>query len=122
MNILTPFKALANAVGLGDQQLTFQLPPKPVEDRSSKWPAVEKAHLKSEPVCQVCGTNHDLEVHHIVAFHVDPTKELDDTNLITLCRPHHYTFGHFCNWKSWNQTCREDCTEWRVKIARRPKL
>jgi hypothetical protein len=53
--------------------------------RSDRWPTVRKHHLDEEPKCQWCGGTKNLEVHHIMAFHLDPAKELDDGNLITLC-------------------------------------
>lgn len=73
------------------QQLTIQ--------RSSGWSALRKRHLKKQPTCQACGKKSQLAVHHIIPLHVDKSKELDPTNLITLCEnPHstfcHYTFGH----------------------------
>lgn len=45
-------------------------------------------------LCEVCRDEgiynyEDLEVHHIVKLQDDPTKLLDDDNLITLCISHH---------------------------------
>ena len=53
--------------------------------RSDRWPTVRKNHLKEEPKCAWCGGTASLEVHHIIPFHLDISKELDDSNLITLC-------------------------------------
>jgi hypothetical protein len=72
---------------------------KPEGLRSSKWDAVQKEHLKKEPVCQWCGSDKNLNVHHIQPFHVKPELELDPNNLITLSRDCHFSIGHFCNWK-----------------------
>lgn len=49
---------------------------------------------RSLNLCAVCkdqGTFNyeDLEVHHIIKLQDDPTKLLDDSNLITLCTFHH---------------------------------
>ena len=46
--------------------------------RSPQWRRVEQEHLAKEPFCRFCGTTDHLEVHHIVPFHVDPAKELDE--------------------------------------------
>jgi hypothetical protein len=46
--------------------------------------------------------------------------ELDRANLITLCRDHHFWFGHLGSWSSWNANVREDAAIWRAKIANRP--
>lgn len=92
--------------------------------RSSKWGEVQKRHLKNEPLCVVCKTKgkilNPLNVHHVKPFHLDSSLELDDKNLITLCRNHHFLFGHFLNWKSFNQNVREDSSLWWNKIRTRP--
>ena len=49
--------------------------------RSSKWATVRKKHLQKQPICQVCGAEDNLQVHHIEPFHNDPDKELDENNL-----------------------------------------
>lgn len=96
-------------------------------ERSSKWPAVRAEHLRAHPACEACGERRTkvLAVHHIVPFHVDPMKELDPENLITLCEGEsvncHLLFGHLRNWRSWNVDVRKDAAEWRAKIKSRPK-
>jgi 5-methylcytosine-specific restriction endonuclease McrA len=77
----------------------IQIPQQPAIPRSSGWSALRKRHLAKQPTCQACGKKTQLAVHHIIPLHVDKSKELDPTNLITLCEnPHstfcHYTFGH----------------------------
>ena len=72
----------------------------------------KRAYLKEHNKCAICGTNEDLEVHHIVPVHIDSRQALDPTNFITLCdwRNHgcHYVFGHFRNFKTkWNPNIRE---------------
>ena len=82
--------------------------------RSSKWPSVRKAHLDTHPTCAVCGGNKTLEVHHIVPFHFDQSKELDPSNLITLCesKKHglccHLLVGHKGNYKNQNPLVVQD--------------
>ena len=53
--------------------------------RSSQWPKIRKKHIEKQPCCMACGSCKKPEVHHIVPVHVDPSKELDPDNLITLC-------------------------------------
>jgi hypothetical protein len=53
--------------------------------RSPKWRAVEKEHLKAQPMCMVCGGVKHLQVHHLRPFHDFPELELDPKNLITGC-------------------------------------
>ena len=90
--------------------------------RSSKWPAVRKAHLQKFPTCAVCGGTKKVEVHHIISFSVDPSKELEPTNLITLCEGikscnHHLHFGHLGDYKKINPDVVEDAAYWNKKLT-----
>jgi hypothetical protein len=84
------------------------VPHPPTIARSGGWNALRKRHLAKQPTCQACGKKSQLAVHHIIPLHVDKSKELDPTNLITLCEnPHstfcHYTFGHLgISWLKWD--------------------
>ena len=91
------------------------------EPRSSQWPKVRDAHLKIDPVCNVCGGKEDLNVHHITPFHIDKSKELDPTNLITLCnaRNCHFTFGHLFNWQTSNPSVVQDAQLFKKKVEER---
>lgn len=89
--------------------------------RSPDWKKIRKQHLLLQPFCQACGKINDLEVHHIVPVHVDPAKELDLNNLITLCSKQcHLTFGHLMDYKSWNKDVVNDCQSYLKKIQQRP--
>lgn len=96
------------------------------EARSSKWPAIRKRHLELEPWCAICGSSKKLEVHHIVPFHVDRSRELDPKNLITLCESNpkfccHRIFGHLNNYRSYNPDVRKDAAEWAEKLRKAKK-
>lgn len=88
--------------------------------RSSQWGKVRKNFLLLNPTCSVCNSRKGLNIHHREPFHLHPEKELDPSNLITLCRTHHFTFGHLENWKSYNVSIGEDASEWNKKIKERP--
>lgn len=89
--------------------------------RSPKWSTVRSAHLKNNPSCSACGKTLKVEVHHIEPVHLNPDKELDPTNLITLCSsPCHIVFGHFMDYKSWNPTVKKDCQIYYEKYSSRP--
>ena len=94
--------------------------PDPGTARSPHWPAVEHAHLSRQPCCQACGGKHDLNVHHVRPFHLYPERELDDDNLITLCRFCHLVFGHFHDWKSFNVQVVSDAHDYHRRLLRRP--
>lgn len=83
--------------------------------RSSKWPAVEKAHLAEEPACVACGSMELLNVHHERPFEWFPEFELEPSNLITLCREHHLRLGHAGNWAWANPHARLDAKLFRVE-------
>ena len=82
--------------------------------RSSHWPTVRKEHLRLEPTCRWCKAGDHLEVHHEKPFHDDPSLELDQKNLITLCegggRECHVKIGHDGNFKLFNPDVAGDCT------------
>lgn len=78
------------------------------EPRSGHWPAVRAAYNKTHPFCEACGSPTNGNVHHVVPFHNDPSKECDPTNLIRLCRDCHFDLGHHHNWKDSNLNVRAD--------------
>ena len=82
--------------------------------RSKLWPALRKKWIKVNPTCAACGKSVSLAVHHIIPLHIDRTKELDETNLITLCENVHSTFCHYTighlgiSWWKYDQNVVED--------------
>jgi hypothetical protein len=89
--------------------------PSPVEaGRSPHWRTVRKLHLKLYPRCAACGRRRlllwrQIDVHHIVPFHIDRSLELDPYNLLTLCRglglnrvSDHLVVGHHGDWSASN--------------------
>ena len=91
-------------------------------ERSSEWQAVRNDFVKRHPFCAACGSNKALNVHHIEPFHLRPELELDEWNLITLCRRHHFEIGHDPdgpwkpgkpNWSKSNPLVRSHCEQYR---------
>ena len=103
-----------------DQQLesidgmTFEGP------RASEWVYVRNEFVRRYPRCEACGSGYNLNVHHIKPFHLYPELELDEGNLITLCREHHFRIGHDPdgkgpakpNWSLSNPNVRQDAKNW----------
>lgn len=87
--------------------------------RSKRWPALRKQFLKAYPSCEACGGTMKLVAHHIIPVHIDPSLELDPTNLITLCHDHHLHFAHLGSWRGWNAQIRGNADWWRIKIRNR---
>lgn len=94
--------------------------------RSGHWPTVRKNHLVDHPVCEVCGGDSRLQVHHRVPFHLHPELELEPTNLITLCEADkngincHLAIGHLGSYKSFNLDVDTDSQHWNEKLKGRP--
>lgn len=81
--------------------------------RSPDWKKTRQKHLEEHPCCASCGSCTKPEVHHIIPVHIDPSKELDTDNLITLCDKHcHFVFGHFMNYRSWNPNVVKDTSKY----------
>lgn len=89
-------------------------------NRSPLWRSVRSNHIKQHPTCEACGSKKSLEVHHIEPFHLNPDKELDPSNLITLCKTCHLVFGHLMDYKSWNIEVKSDAQVQLNKVMRRP--
>lgn len=89
--------------------------------RSPKWRKVRAEHIKNNPSCAACGRKDGLEVHHIVPYHINPDLELEPSNLITLCGKYcHFIFGHYMDWKSWNENVVRDSTLYYAGKTQRP--
>jgi 5-methylcytosine-specific restriction protein A len=60
---------------------------------SARWRKLRAIHIASEPCCRHCMAEGVVKVgehvDHIVPRKVDPSRELDPTNLQTLCLVHH---------------------------------
>lgn len=77
--------------------------------RSSQWPKARNTYIALHPRCEACGTLQGCQVHHIIPVHVDASKELDQTNLITLCKKGcHLKIGHGGSYKFYNPNSRID--------------
>ena len=74
--------------------------------RDPAWGRVRDAHLKMMPFCAACGETEHLQVHHKLPVHIDKHRELDPTNLITLCMGEnecHLSVGHNGSWRDYNE-------------------
>lgn len=100
-------------------------PPKLRHRRSPRWPAIRQAWLRLHPECAACGQRDRVEVHHVDPVHVRPDRELDPTNLITLCEDGpghtdcHLILGHCGHWSAWNPTVRADADRFRLMLRSR---
>lgn len=94
--------------------------------RSSLWPMVRDMHLKENPVCEACGSNKTLQVHHVLPFHLEPKLELEPENLVTLCMDEfdcHLSIGHGGSFQHYNPNVIEDCKKFMLaKINERSDI
>lgn len=91
-----------------------------LSNRSYQWQTLRNQHILKEKICQACGSNKKLQVHHIDPVHNNPDRELDPTNLVTLCSSCHFVFGHLMDYKSWNINVIDDIKVYNNKIQNRP--
>lgn len=90
--------------------------------RSGEWSALRARTIALSPRCAWCGGKTKLEVHHIVPFWVDKSKELDPENLIVLCmdpeRECHFKQGHNgISWRSYNLNIKRECAHRHGKVC-----
>ena len=98
--------------------------------RGGHWPAFKKEHEKLFPkVCAACGTTKgNIELHHIVPFHNNPSKECDHKNVVWLCEDPalgnhcHLYHGHNKKWRGWNTHVLEDAATFLTRVAESEKL
>lgn len=88
--------------------------------RSNLWYKLRKDFIKIHNTCAACGTKRRLQAHHIEPVHICPDKELEITNLITLCKTCHFIFGHLMSWHSWNKDVVRDAAVYLTKVNKRP--
>lgn len=101
--------------------LGIRLADKPHAKRDKHWGTARKEWLKEHPTCAACGGRKHIEVHHLIPVHVDKRRELDPTNLMTLCRLHHEVIGHFSDWYSWNSEASDDARFYLSRYIIRPR-
>lgn len=84
--------------------------------RSPKWPAWLKAFLKGK-VCRCCGSKGPLTGHHVIPYHIDPSRELDPSNVRPVCdgTDCHLVIGHFKDFKLYNPDFDADAAEYLAK-------
>ncbi len=138
------FKPILSAVLIGllvgyviRESIDSRIPPEPIDQqlesidgmtfegpRASEWVYVRNEFVRRHPRCEACGGSYNLNVHHIKPFHLYPELELDEGNLITLCREHHFRIGHDPdgkgpakpNWSASNPNVRSDAANMRSKV------
>lgn len=137
------FKPILSAVLIGllvgyviRESIDRRIPPEPIDQqlesidgmtfegpRASEWVYVRNEFVRRHPRCEACGSGYNLNVHHIKPFHLYPELELDEGNLITLCREHHFRIGHDPdgpgpakpNWSLSNPNVRSDAANMRSR-------
>ena len=74
--------------------------------KSPEWQTKRQAKLAQQPTCQVCGTRHSLQVHHLRDYSLIPHEPL--SSLAVLCNVCHQlqhdalgypqTYQDYMNW------------------------
>ncbi|WP_321377061.1 HNH endonuclease [Trichococcus shcherbakoviae] len=99
--------------------MSLLIPQQPIIARNPQWPRLRNSYLAIHPLCEFCGRAAE-EVHHVVPVSADPTLELVETNLFSLCHEHHFDIGHLGRWVAWNPCVVEDCRRYRLMKLDRP--
>jgi 5-methylcytosine-specific restriction endonuclease McrA len=89
--------------------------------RHTDWIRLEKAFLYKNPRCVICKSKQRLQVHHKIPLEIDRSKELELSNLVSLCERCHLFVGHLGLWNSWNPDVEKDIEIWKNKFNKRPK-
>jgi cytochrome c553 len=89
-------------------------------ERSGQWRGVRDAYVAAHPTCEACGDKDAVQVHHVLPFHLWPEKELDPTNLITLCPRCHIALGHLGDFRAFNPLVRQDAARHLAEVKARP--
>ena len=85
-------------------------------ERSPEWTELRNRFVHDHPVCVVCGSESDIQVHHLKTFKLWPGLELDYDNLVTLCISKrlgfncHLEIGHGGSYKYYNPYIKDDIT------------
>lgn len=86
--------------------------------RHPDWPKFRDKFLENKS-CAACGTKKLLEAHHKLPLFWGGA-ELDESNLIPLCRDCHFVIGHLKDWKSYNPNVDRDSQSLLLSIRTRP--
>ena len=90
--------------------------------RDSKWNDFRRTYIKNR--CEVCGSKKSLSLHHHIPVHIDKSKELEVSNVSTLCdwrgNNCHLSFGHLGSFYSFNPEVKKDIEIWYNKVQLRP--
>ena len=84
--------------------------------RSPEWDDLRGDFLSLCPYCDACGSQENLQVHHIIPFNTRPELELSYTNLMALCMgPNecHLKLGHGGSFRCFNPNVIKDAREYR---------
>lgn len=121
MGLTRSLRLIGHAIGIGEHPDKLPAGRK----RSPKWRTVRRQWLKEHSQCEACGGRDGVEVHHCIPFHVDPGRELDRSNLITLCEKGpgstncHCLIGHCGDWKAFNPAVEGDANHMRAMLLRK---
>ena len=103
-------------------RLPYWLRPRYILDvraRAGHWRVIRAAQLVKCPECEACMRVAELDVHHVIPVSFDPSKELDPSNLMTLCPRCHIVFGHLGSFHCYNKDVRKMVAEYRKAVLGR---
>jgi hypothetical protein len=58
--------------------------------------------------CRLCGDWKKVQLHHVLPVSIRPDLECERSNIVELCKLHHFIIGHLSNWTNYNVHFWED--------------
>lgn len=76
-----------------------------------QWRKTARLYMVDHKVCELCAEDSELQVHHVVPWHISAELRFVLSNLVCLCQPCHFRFGHWRRWKDSNPEIRQLCEQ-----------
>lgn len=97
---------------LDPEETAFYLGPEPLpgvygatdHPRSPQWRGVRDKFARAHPDCAFYKCSElttKRQIHHLEPFHINPSRELDVTNLVSVCPKHHLYVCHNGNFQDY---------------------
>jgi len=81
------------------------------------WKSYKRTYIQRHHpiVCAACGRYDRLDLHHVKPVAEFPELQFEDSNIVPLCRLHHFIIGHLSNWAIYNPNFWDDLN--KIKIS-----
>lgn len=95
---------------LWDRNITYE------ERKSNRKSALNKRFVRSvirnNRKCVICGSDKNIEVHHLNSYKNYHNSRFDFKNVVVLCNKHHKEFHKWHGWRKSKECTKEDFIQW----------